>query len=196
MEAIISLGNLQPPHMYQNPLEQRIAGMKVFDPFPDATMPEALDADNVRPMECTVTASNEEDMLFYRDTELSSCTDGESLHERLEESILDRAKVGVEGEQRYPTELIPDGTETLPDSVSRHVKKEKLASIRSQVIETLSTREGGHFCASLKVQWDILGFMNDQFRDDDFPNTDLGPVITISVFAQHAQATTCSEYIR
>ena len=62
--------------------------------------------------------------------------------------------------------------------------------------ETFQTNETGHYCASLKIQWDILAFMRDQFRDNDFPNTVLGSVVTISGCAWHAQAATCSEYIR
>ena len=46
------------------------------------------------------------------------------------------------------------------------------------------------------MQWDILGFMRDQFLENEFSNSALGLVITISGSAQHVQATTCSDYIR
>ena len=90
-------------------------------------------------------------------------------------------------------------TEHFPDSKSHHSTKNMLAVIESQVLGTLLSSEAGQYgqySASLEIQWDILGFMRDQFPDKDFPNTDLSLVVTISGSAEHAQATSCSEYIR
>ncbi len=77
-----------------------------------------------------------------------------------------------------------------------HSTEDKLAVIKSHVLKALSASGENQYCALLKTQWDILGFMEDQFRENDFPNSALGPVVTIIGSAQHAQATTCSEYIR
>ena len=71
-----------------------------------------------------------------------------------------------------------------------------LAVIESQVLGNLLASATGQCSASVDIQWDVLGFMQDQFRDKDFPNTKLGSVVTISGSAKHAQATSCSEYIR
>ena len=64
------------------------------------------------------------------------------------------------------------------------------------MLGTLLASEPGRCSAFVDILWDVLGFMQDQFRDKDFPNTKLGSVITISGSAKHAQATSCSEYIR
>ena len=44
----------------------------------------------------------------------------------------------------------------------------------------------------LNVEWDLLGFMRNQFVD--FSNANLGSVITLTGTAQNAQATTCLDY--
>ena len=59
-----------------------------------------------------------------------------------------------------------------------------------------SNIEGGWYYASLNIDWDVLTFLEDQFCDPEFPNTALGPIVTVSGSAQRAQATTCSEYIQ
>lgn len=69
------------------------------------------------------------------------------------------------------------------------------AVMESQVLGTLLASEAGQCSASVDIQWDVLGFMQDQFCDKDFPNAYLGSVITINGFAKHAQAISCSEHI-
>ena len=59
-----------------------------------------------------------------------------------------------------------------------------------------SNIEGDWYYASLNIDWDVSTFLEDQFCDPEFPNTTLGPIVTISGSAQRAQATTCSDYIQ
>lgn len=114
-----------------------------------------------------------------------------------EDGILDSFEAFLKDELRHPTGTDSCGRVSMvTPSMPRRTKQDKMAVIRDQLLESLSASEAGLFCASLKIQWDILGFMEDQFRDNDFPNTALGPVVTISGSAQHAQAMTCSDYVR
>lgn len=112
------------------------------------------------------------------------------------EGILDDIGARNECEHRHPRETVHDRIENLRSSVFRDTTEEKVTMIRSQVLLTLLANEAGQYCASLNMQWDILSFMEDQYRENDFPNKALAPVITISGSAKHAQATTCSEYTR
>ena len=196
MEAVARLGNLQLPNTYENSPDQETTGLKVSVPDLGSAMPAALEANNVGPINRRAPTSDNVVIQSYKASELGSCSDDENVHERLEDGILGDLGPGVECDYSHPTETVLDGNETLIASLSRNSKKDKLAVIKSQVLETLSVSEAGQYCASLMIQWDILGFMKDQFRDNEFTNTALGPVITISGSAQHAQATTCSEYIR
>ena len=102
----------------------------------------------------------------------------------------------VESERARPIEAEMDENESFVALMPQPSTEDKLAAIISQVLKTLVTNEVGQYCASLKLQWDILGFIEDQFRDIDSPNTALGRVITISGSARHAQAATCSGYIQ
>ena len=102
----------------------------------------------------------------------------------------------VEGERTHPIEVELDEDKSSVASLPRPSTEDRLAAIVSQGLKTLVTNDEGQYCASLKLQWDIVGFMEDQFRDNDSPKTALGRVITISGSARHAQATTCSDYIR
>ena len=102
----------------------------------------------------------------------------------------------VECKKERPAEAALGRYESLSALSSCHWTEDPLADIRSQVLGALFRNEIEQYCASLKIQWDVLNFMNGQFCDDDFPNTTLGTVVTISGWARQAQATTCSEYIR
>ena len=204
-KAAAPLGYLQPPKTSQTLLDQAIAGSNVSVPHSDVVIAETLDADNDRPVEYSITTSEEKEMLFYEEDEEKKEEEEEEpfpsseiqgVHERLGDGIFDGSEARVEGEQRHSTKAIPEKVETSTDSIAPHRKQEKLTITRSQILENLSTSEAGHFCASLEIQWDILGFMKNQFCDDDFPNSELGPVITITGSAQHAQATICSDYVK
>ena len=70
------------------------------------------------------------------------------------------------------------------------------AHVEGKMPKGTSKTVGGWYYASLNLEWDALTFLEDQFCDPDIPNTALGPIVTISGSAQHAQATTCSEYIQ
>lgn len=195
-KAVAPLGYLQPPKTSQPLLDQAIAGSKVSVPHSDVMIAETLDADNGRPVDCSITTSEEKAMSFYLEEEVFPFSEIEGVHEGMGDGISDGSEARVEGEQRHSTKTIPEKVETSTDSIAPHRKQEKLTITRSQILENLSTSEAGHFCASLEIQWDILGFMKNQFCDDDFPNSELGPVITITGSAQHAQATICSDYVK
>lgn len=46
------------------------------------------------------------------------------------------------------------------------------------------------------MDWDIRSFMKSQFKQSDNPDKFIGSVITLSGSALHAQATTCTEYVK
>ncbi|KAL9133383.1 MAG: hypothetical protein Q9175_005436, partial [Cornicularia normoerica] len=186
-EAVAGFWDLQPPCIYGNPADQERLELKVPVSDPDAVIPEALDANNVEPVEWTSTISDDVEMGSSDATKLSSGLDEGSMRERLEDGILDDLGARLECEQKHLTETPLNDNETCVASNSRHSSKDKLAVMKSQVLETLLASEAGQYCTSLKIQWDILGFMEDQYRDHDFPNASLGPVITISGSAHDAE---------
>lgn len=65
-----------------------------------------------------------------------------------------------------------------------------LGRIESQVLLGLSFWASG---ASLKMQWNLLDFMENQYVNNE--DAKLDSVITLSGTVQNAQATTCSEYV-
>lgn len=195
-EAVAGFWDLQPPCIYENPADQERLELKVPVSDPDAVIPEALDANNVEPVEWTSTISDDVEMGSSDATKSSSGLDEGSVRERLEDGILDDLGAHLECEQKHLIKTPLNDNETCVASNSRHSSKDKLAVMKTQALEDLLASEAGQYCTSLKIQWDILGFMEDQYRDHDFPNASLGQVITISGSAQYAQAATCSEYIR
>ena len=64
------------------------------------------------------------------------------------------------------------------------------------ILSAFQTRKVGPHSALLTVEWDVLAFMKDQFRDTQYSNTTLDSVVTICGSVQHAQATTCAEYVK
>ena len=170
--------------------DQEIAGLKVSIQGTDPEMPEALDAGQVGHKDRTAATSNDEEIDFFE------INNAEMVRMELKEYLFGDVGDRVQCEHRHPTEMVlgEDGNSTI--SMSRQSTKDKLASMKSQILKTFLASEAGQYRASLRIQWDILGFIEDQFSDSDFPNTALGPVVTVSGSAQHAQATTCSEYIR
>ena len=97
---------------------------------------------------------------------------------------------------RGVAEGVNDTNDYLIKPMIHNQMEDKLWAISSQSLKTLVASEACPYRASIQVQWDVLAFMDNQFLDEDFPNTALATVITISGSAQHAQATTCSDYIR
>lgn len=164
---------------------------------PDALRSKALDASGVESVAWTATTSEDVGMVFSEVKDRSSCSDDESMLERSKEGILDDLIAPIGCEKRHLTETIFNENETTLASMSHHSTDNKLDVIRSQIFETLFTSEANqqHY-ASLKVDWDILAFLEDQFHDQKCPHLVLGSVITITGSAQHAQATTCLDYVR
>ncbi|KAF6220730.1 hypothetical protein HO133_003163 [Letharia lupina] len=195
-EAAARIANSQPRKICENPPDQETAGLKVSIPDPDSVVPQALDANNVGPIDRMANASDDVEIESHEANELISSSDDESVHQRLKDGIPDDPGSIAECEHRHSTGAVLDGNDGLIASKFHHSINAKLALIESQVLEALSADEAGQYRASIKIQWNILGFMDDQFREDDFPNSALSPVVTISGSAQHAQATTCSDYIQ
>lgn len=100
----------------------------------------------------------------------------------------------AEPRHRHQTGTVLDRNNMIDST--RNSKNHKLAVMEIQVLEILSASRTSQYCASLEIQWDVLGFMEDQFRDNDVPNTALGSVVIISGSSKHSQATSCTEYIR
>ncbi|CAF9942447.1 hypothetical protein IMSHALPRED_003684 [Imshaugia aleurites] len=199
-KSVPSLGNLQTPGLSaeatarvdnpqlpkdDNPPDQETAESKHSVLDSGSVMPDALGANIVESMECIATPSDGTEIGF------GTSSDQKSVHERWQDGILDdRAECG----HLQNPETFLCRNESLVDLM--HPANHKLAVLESQVLESLTASEVGQYRALLEIQYDLLGFMQDQFRDNDFPNTTLGRVVTISGSAKHAQATSCSEYIQ
>ena len=178
-EAVALLESQQPPKVHENLPDQEIVGLNVSVPESGVVISSASDARSVRPVEWTATLSGDVEMESSKAKRLSSYSDDERAEQYL-----------------FQSETITDGDGTLFSPMSHDSIKDKLVSIRNQVLETVIANELGQYYASLNIEWDIFAFMEDQFSDHDFPNTKLGLVVTLSGAVQHAQAKTCSEYIR
>ena len=100
----------------------------------------------------------------------------------------------AEPRHRHQTGTVLDRNNMIDST--RNSKNHKLAVMEIQVLEILPASRTSQYCASLEIQWDVLGFMEDQFRDNNVPNTALGSVVIISGSSKHSQATSCTEYIR
>ena len=99
------------------------------------------------------------------------------------------------------SELSPNLGKASPDQEVIGLKasakaEDKLAIAEPQLLARFLGRMGYQQEARLKVEWDVLGFMKDQFSDDEYPNTILGSVVTITGSVHQAQATTCAEYVK
>ena len=105
------------------------------------------------------------------------------------------------GDQRYAEvdlskERTSSESEVLMSSISHQSSGDKLSTIQDLVFGAFPTRNRGSCHASVTMQWDVLNFMESQYHGNDSPNKSIGAVITISGSALHAQAATCSEYVR
>ena len=161
-------------------------------------MSEASDAHNVGlvgRVENMTTMSDEVSMEFSKVEELNFSLDDENSLGRSEDGILDGLGAQFECIVGHPAETVFNSDEKMVAFMSLLPSNDVLDIIYHQVYATLGTRKAERHDAFLNVEWDILAFMEDQFRDPESPTAVLGSVITISGSAQHAQATTCSQYV-
>ena len=80
-------------------------------------------------------------------------------------------------------------------SKSAELSEDAMELIRSQVLNELSLSSSTREKTSLKMAWNLPGFMENQFlASDDDPV--LGSVIVLIGSALYAQATTCLEYVQ
>ena len=195
-EAVAPIGSQQPFNIHETLPGREIVGLKVSVPDSDVVRSTASDAHNVRPIEWSASSSDDVEMVLAKGKGLNSCSDNESMHEQFENGIFDKSGTYAKCEYSSPLETISDRDKAVFTPMSRPSVKDKLIFIKNLMLETVLADELGQYYASLNIEWDILAFMKDQFPEHDFPNVKLDPVITISGSVQHAQADTCSEYIR
>ena len=135
-------------------------------------------------------------MESSKTNEWTPCSDDDSMLEPSDDSILNGPGAPLECKDRHATEMIFDRDQTIVPSTSKFSIECNLAILESGVLAAFQAKEAGLHNALLKVKWDILAFMKDQFHENEYPNTTLGSVVTISGSVQHAQATTCEEYVK
>ncbi len=108
-------------------------------------------------------------------------TDKEGFDKDIIDFVFDRPR------QEQPPSFNPRSSEpssfepALSDGMS-YIRKKVLGGLRQS--ETVR--------ASLAMNWDLLGFIKDQYSDTK--TVDLGSIITLSGTVLRAQATTCLEY--
>ena len=128
--------------------------------------------------------------------ELTPRSDDHGMLERSEGSLFNGSEAPLERKDRHTLGMIFNRDQTILASTSNYSNDYNLAILERRVLTTFQTREVGLHNALLKVEWDLLAFMKDQFRDNEVPNNALGSVVTISGSVQHAQATICAEYVK
>ena len=200
VEAVAPLEPQQPPKMNETPPHQE-TGLKasVADANVETITP-CLDC----PSEVFVGPLQQKDLQRSGDTEMDSCktiewtplSDDDSMHERSEFSILNDLEAPLECKDRHVPGMSFDGDQKVIATTSNTSIDHSLAVLECGVLAAFQTREAGLHNALLKVEWDVLAFMKDQFHDNEYPDTALGSVVAISGSVQHAQATTCAEYVR
>ena len=165
---------------YAGLLDQECTSSKTTAPNSGIAIPEALTTENVTPPGWTAHASGEAGMNFSG-TESWDCDD---------------LSFCAEHEPELIEKLRSNNRETSAASLSRPQNpNDKLGLIKNLVLCSLAGKKN-QYSASVKVQWDILAFMYEQFRDNEAPSTAVGAVVTISGSVNHSQATTCSEYVQ
>ena len=197
-EPVALLETLQQPKIYDSPPDSETVGSKVSA---SSSGLEALDANHTDSMDLTFTTaddvgsweteSNDVEELYF--SSIDFCLGDEHVHKKPKFDIFEDLGTCAEPGHRHQTETVLDRNDMIDSS--RCSTNHKLAVIEFQVLATLSASGTGQYRASLKMQWDVLGFMEDQFRDSDVPNTALGSVVIISGSSKHSQATSCKEYI-
>ena len=135
-------------------------------------------------------------MDSHRTNEWTPRSDDDSMLERSEGSIFNDPEAPLECKNRHATGISFEGDQTKVITSSDYSIDYNPAILKCGVLAAFQTREAGLHRAVLKIEWDVLSFIKDQYRDNEYPNTALGSVITISGSVQHAQATTCAEYVK
>ena len=135
-------------------------------------------------------------MDSYKPNERTPHSDDDSLLERSEGSILHDLEAPLKCEDRHVTGISFDEDQTMVATSSEYSIDYNLAILECGVLGAFQLREAGLHHAVLNIEWDILSFIKNQYRDNEYPNTALGSVITIIGSVQHAQATTCAEYVK
>ena len=153
------------------------------------------------PSKVLVGQIQQKDLQLSGDTGMESSkisppSDDDSVLEGSEGSMLNGSGAPLEFKDRHATEIIFDGDQTMAPSTSKSSIEYNVAILEFGVLAAFQTKEAGLHNALLKVKWDVLAFMKDQFHENEYPNTALGSVVTISGSVQHAQATTCEEYVK
>ena len=196
-EAVARFGSLQPSRVHESPPEQESARSQSLVPDPDVVMSEALDANDAEDMETMATTSEGVEIQPSEPSQWGPCSDDDNLPKSLEDASFHDLQACGDCERSPPTTPPTfNGEETSRTSMSYYSLEDKPVLVKALVLETMLASEADPSWALLKVEWDILTFMRHQFRDDEDQKKLLGPVVTISGSAQHAQATTCAEYIQ
>ena len=199
-EAVAPLESQQPlkmkgpPPVQNTRLEASIADANVETTTPCLDCPSKVSVGpfqqkNLKPSGCIGMESS-------KTNECTPCSDDDSVLKRSEGSIFNGPGASLECKERHATEIIFDGDQTMVASTSDCSINYNLTILECGVLAAFQTREAGLHNALLKVKWDVLAFMKDQFHENEYPNTALGSVVTISGSVQHAQATTCEEYVK
>lgn len=192
-EAVAPIGSQQPFNIHETLPGQKIVGLKASVSDSDEVRSTALDAHNVRSIGWSAKSTDDVGKEPSKGEKLDSCSDNRSVHEQSKHSIFDGYRTRANWEYPSPSETISDGDKPVFTPTPQPSIK---VFIKDQVLKAVAMDQLGRYCASLKLEWDVMAFMEDQFHDGDFRNTMLGPVVTISGSVQHAEAATCSEYIR
>ena len=95
----------------------------------------------------------------------------------------------------YVLDELPAFYSKLPTPVLPALKPTTncLGQIRDYVISMMPTAWTEGYKASLRLDWDLVGFLRSQFVEND--KVDLSSVIVVSGSVLCAHATTCSEYV-
>ena len=174
-------------------------------PKPSGLMTEAvaplepqqpLPMNGPHPVECTATADGRIEMKVHAISDWTPSSYDDTKPEGSECSSLNGQGDSLECKDRHATETSFDGDSRMVASISNHSTEYNLNILEFEVLSAFQTREVGPHNALLNVEWDVLAFMRDQFPDNHYPNTALDSVVTICGSVQHAQATTCAEYVK
>ena len=158
----------------------------LVDPFQQESLQRSGDMgiESFKTNEWTPCSDDESVLESFKTSEWTPCSDDDSVLERSEGSFLNGPGAPLECTDRHATET------------SSYLMDYNLTILKYGILAAFQTREAGQHYALLKVEWDVLAFMKDQFRDNELPKAALGSVVTISGSVQHAQATTCAEYVK
>ena len=200
VEAVAPLESQQPPKMNEPPPDQETGWKQSVADANVETIIPCLDSpskDFARPLEPeNLQQSGGIGMKSSQINKWTPCSDDDSMLERSKGSILDAPEAPLECKDRHALGMSFDGDQAMVATTSNTSIDHSLAILGGGVLAAFQTKEAGVHNALLKFKWDVLTFMKDQFNDNDYPNTNLGSVVTITGSVQHAQATTCAEYVK